>query len=126
MLGQCAVDLRKDAWDIAVDMKNAVGALLVGKAEGRDGMAPKGHAGLEILKQLVADILTNIGLGFFGRAADMGGKNNVGEALEGGSEPVTVLFGLPGVDVDGGAGEGTILKGFGQGFKIDHFTTGVV
>src|ERR1700722_17148674 len=56
----------------------------------------------------------------------MGGKDNIRQSLKGWGEPVPVLFGFHRKDIDGGAGEGAILQGFGEGFEVDDFAPGVV
>src|ERR1700728_2824477 len=107
-------------------MEYPVGSFLMGQAEGGNGMTAERSAGFQVLKELIADIFPDIFLRFFSRAADMRRQDDVGQALKGGSEAITVLLWLPGVYVDGCPGEPSFLDAFGKRIQVDDLTPGVI
>ena len=92
-----------------------------GEVDGADG-----GTRVDKLDQRLRDLDTNHGLGFLGRATDMGGQQGVGATDQFRFKEGTVRSGFLGEDIHGGATQMTGTQGLGQGGNLDDGATGGV
>src|SRR6185312_6724751 len=99
VIGKRAIYLGKHTRNILVNMQDAVRPFLVRQRKRRDRMAADGHARLQVLKELVADVFADILLCLLRGPADMRRENHIGQALQRRGKLVAVFLWLPGIYV---------------------------
>ena len=109
-----------------VYVQQAVAALVFWQGDFRKVDRGDTGAVVAVARQLFRHLHTDIFLGFYRTAADMGRQKRIIEAAQGGQKLVIVGAGLYREHIDAGTAQMSALQAVGQGINVDHRAAGCI